>query len=217
MRSKQMSLVWGVLLVVVGLLFLAQNLGLGGLLWSGLWAFMFGDGGLAFLYVFATDYRERWWAVIPGFALLAIGGLIGMEILFPRLGDLIGGSFFLGMLGLSFLIVYVVHREHWWAVIPAGVLLTLSVVAGVDQLDIRWIDSGAIFFFGLGATFVIVSVLPTPQGPMRWALIPAGVMVILGSIVAAQGASLTRYLFPLALIVGGAYLLIRGMSVRPRE
>jgi hypothetical protein len=217
MRAKQMSLVWGLLLVVLGALFLAANLGLVGFLWDSLWALLFGAGGLAFLYVFGTDVRGRWWAVIPGFALLAIGGLIGMNAIFPWLGARLGGPFFLGMLGTSFAVVYLVERNHWWAVIPAGVLLTLATVAGVDQLPIRWLDSGALFFLGLGFTFALVAILPTPQGRMRWAFIPAGVMLVLGMIVAAQSMALLRFAVPLMLILGGAYLVLRGAIAKPRE
>jgi hypothetical protein len=215
MKRERSALIWGVILVGLGILFLLQNFGLIGTLADLLWSLVFAAGGLAFLYVFVTR-PEHWWAAIPGMALLGIGGLIGLNAIWPALGDYVGGSMFLGMLGLSFVLVYLRRREHWWAVIPAGTLLTLAGVAFVEALPLG-IDGGGIFFLGVGLTFLLLSALPTPQGRMRWALIPAGVLVVMGMLLMAQSMLLFRYLWPLAFILGGLYLVLRNARRTPQE
>jgi len=50
---------------------------------------------------------------------------------------------------------------------------------------------------------------------MKWALIPAGVMFVLGLIVmAAMGGELFAYLWPAAFIIAGLYLLVRSVLSR---
>jgi hypothetical protein len=206
-------IVIGILLIVGGILFLLQNLNLlpGG---DVFWAIAFGLGALIFLWTFISD-RQQWWALIPGFALLGIAARFVVGLLVPRAEDL-GGALFLGLLSLGFWAVYAVERQHWWAVIPGGVLLTLAVVAGMDNLfkETPWVDTGAIFFLGLGLTFMLVGILPTPQGRMRWAFIPGGILLIMGLLIALSSANLINVIAPLALIVGGGVLVWR--AFRPR-
>ncbi len=117
MQDRRTSIILGALLVVAGLVFLAQNLELLGSMENLIWVVLFGLGGLAFLYVFAAN-REQWWAIIPGFTLLGLAALIGFG---ESLGAL-GGAFFLGAIGLAFWVIYALRRDFWWAIIPAGAL-----------------------------------------------------------------------------------------------
>lgn len=211
MKRETSSIAVGALLVLGGLFFLAANFGLfqnAGQIFA---AFAFGVGGAIFLAVFATNTEHNWWAVFPAFALLGIGSLIGLSALFPRLSDTVGGGLFLGALSLSFWIVYLMRPERWWAVIPGGTLLTLAVVAllGSSTLPLLEQVSGAVFFFGLAMTFGVVYYLPTPQGRMTWAVFPATACAVLGLLVMVSAVHFFTYVWPLALIAGGLYLLYR--------
>ncbi|NLG52261.1 MAG: hypothetical protein GX552_19290 [Chloroflexi bacterium] len=212
MKKLDTPLIWGILLIAVGLLVLLQNLGvLGGNL-PLLWAVIFAAVGVRFLYVFVKN-RAIWWPLIPAFALFGLAGLLLMDALLPAEADAWGGAFFLGALALSFWAVYLVSRENWWAVIPGGVLLTLAFVAAIG--DSLWgIDSGAIFFLGLSLTFFLVAILPTPEGRMRWAWIPAVVLFVLALVVLGESASWFVYVWPIAIIALGAYFLFRALSSR---
>jgi hypothetical protein len=212
MKRLHYRLIWGALLVGVGLLLLLQNFNILGFLWGGVWAFLFAAGGAAFLVVFLS-HRNNWWAAIPGFTLLGIGALIGLGTFFPRLENAVGGSLFLGAIGLSFWVVYLRSREQWWAIIPGGVLLTLATVAGLSN-TLPWVETGGMFFLGLAATFGLVYLLPTPQGRMSWAIIPAAVLFVIGLIVTVATSSLFRYIWPAALILVGLWLIYR--VFRPR-
>ena len=171
------------------------------------WAAAFAVGGLAFLAAFISNPREVWWAAIPGFTLLGLAGVIGM----PSMWSEWAGGLFLGMIGLSFLMIYFIRRDFWWAIIPGGVLATLAVVAltssGVDEGT----ASGGLFFLGLAATFLVVYFLPTPEGRMQWALWPAGILGIIGMIVLAGAGGLASYVFPLFLVGVGGFMIFRAM------
>jgi len=212
MKLLESRVLWGLLLILGGVLFLLENLGIlqvGGLFW----ALMLGLGGLFFLSVFIQN-RGNWWAVIPGFTLLGIAALITLDHVAPRLSDTFGGSIVLGAIGLSFLLVYLVDRENWWAIIPMGVLLTLTVVAGLDEVSGLGIEMGGVFFLGLGATFALVALLPAKGAANRWAWIPAGVLGVMGMLLVAAAGELIAYLWPAALILVGGYLILQ--TLRPK-
>jgi hypothetical protein len=214
MKRTSASYLGGLLLICAGILFLLQNFGLVTIVTGAIWALLFAVGGVAFLAVFATN-QEHWWALIPGFTLLGLAGLIGLSTLFPQFGELGAALFFLAI-ALSFAIIYIMHRENWWAVIPAGVLTTLAIIiafSGNDGNDGQWVPS--VLFLGLAATFALVYFLPTPQGQMKWALWPAAVLGIMGLLMLLLVGSLANFIWPLALIAGGAALMLR--TLRRRE
>ena len=117
--------------------------------------------------------------------------------------------------GLSFLLVYLQKREFWWAVIPSGTLFTLALVAALAEIGIVPGEiTGGVFFLGLAATFGLVYMLPTPEGRMRWALIPAGILAAMGLLVVFAFSHMAQYFWPAALIVTGLYLVYRNLAIR---
>lgn len=207
MRRVNAAVVVGVFLVLLGLLLLLDNLGLlpGG--WALVLAVVFALGGLAFVWGYVTE-REWWWAAIPGMALVGIAALIAYTSLVPEAAGGVGAGLFFVSLGLGFLLIYARARENWWAVIPGGVMLTLGVVTGLESA-VSGLEMGGVFFLGLALTFVAVYLAPNPEGRMTWALIPAAVLAVMGLLILAAAIRLLGYLWPLALILGGAYLLLR--------
>jgi hypothetical protein len=204
-------ILWGVLLVVAGLIFLLESLNiliLGSLFWS----LLFFLGGIFFLSMFVSD-RSSWWWLIPGFTLLGIGGLILLSWAAPGLAETLGGALVLGGIGLSFLVVYLVNRDSWWAIIPAGVMLTLVAVT-LFSSRISGAGVGGILFLGLGLTFALVATIPTREGRMTWAWIPAGILTLIGLFILAAAEALIGYLWPIALIILGGFFLLRAFLPR---
>ncbi len=214
MGNTRVRLASGILLVAAGVLVLLQNFGI---LRSGLsllWSLCFLAAGAIFTFVFLND-RKNWWAVIPGFTLLGIGALILLDWALPATGGRWGGSLFLGALGASFWVIYANRRDQWWPIIPGGVLLTLALVAALDAgVGVVGFDTGSLFFLGLAGTFFLVYLLSQPN-KMTWALYPAGVLAVMGVVIAFASSSLARFLGPLALLVAGGYLVYRAMA-RPK-
>ena len=121
----------------------------------------------------------------------------------------------LGGIGLSFLAIYLVERANWWALIPMGVMATLALVAGLDEAQVG-IETGAIFFIGLGVTFGLVALSSGRQGDLRWAWLPAVVLLAMGVLLLATAQDLIRYAWPLALILVGGYLALRALRGNQR-
>ena len=207
MKRFDVRAVGGILLIVVGILLLLQGFGILGVVVALIWALVFGAAGLVFLYVFLTD-RANWWAVIPGFGLLGIAALIALDEFWPQVGDAVGGALFLGGVGLAFWIIYFINRKHWWAVIPGGVMFTLALVAGLSPIY-EGPAMGGVFFLGLGLTFGLLSFVPTPHGRMKWALIPAAVLLVMGLLITAITTGILDVLFAAVLILVGLYFLFR--------
>ncbi|WP_299429442.1 hypothetical protein [uncultured Meiothermus sp.] len=201
------SQTWGWVLVALGVLFLLQNMGLqiAGWIWGG----MILAAGAGFIWYFQHD-RSQWWPLIPGFTLLGLGTLILFE---PILGGNLGGGIFLAAIGLGFVAVYFVRPGNWWALIPGGTLLTLGVVAGSGAQDNA---GGVLFFTGLAITFGVVFLVG-----QRWAVFPALACLALTLVTATALQGLGGYIFPLALLAAGVYLLMRrggpGAGANPSE
>ncbi len=174
MKFLSSRLVWGIVLVIGGALLLLDTFGIfkGGELF---WTIALGIVGILFLIVYITNH-DHWWALIPGIIFLSLATTIGLDSFLPGFSDTnLGGTIILGGIALSFLLVYLAERANWWAIIPAGVMGTIAIVAVLDSGS-SGAESGGIFFLGLGITFVLVAILPTTIGQMRWAWIPAVIL-----------------------------------------
>lgn len=209
-QRRWIPVLFGVLLIIAGLVFLLDNLGIiaiGDYLVSALFIL----GGVLFMG-FAITNRRQWWAWIPGVTLASIGVLIGLEMAF---GDSLGewsGAIVVAGIGLSFLIIYLTTREQWWALIPGGAMLAIALMI-VAQAYLPENASLGIFFLGLGATFAALGLARTESGRMKWPWIPAGILAVIGLIllVSSAAADLLPILVPLILVVIGGYLLFRAL------
>ncbi len=218
MQSKRSQLGLGLLFIGAGVLFLLQNLGVFGGFSPILWAFIFAVGALFFLALFIGDYHQRWWAAIPGMTLFGLAGAAMLDALNIGLLGQMAGPFFLASIGSGFVLIFATNPAHWWAIIPGGVLGTLAVVAAVEEFGEGPFEVGSVFFLGLGITFLVLGLLPRVDGrALRWALIPAGALLLFGLLVNTPAIAYVNYIWPVALIIGGAYLLWRGYQEQGRQ
>lgn len=203
MKKFDNRVIWGGLLILLGIVFLLQEIGILGNAFEFLWILLMAAGGLVFIYVYITR-QDQWWAAIPGMALIGLALAAGSD----ELNLDFGGWLFLGSLGAGFWLVYLRQTAQWWALIPGGVLVTLALVAGLDGI----LDGGAIFFLGLAGTFTLVGALPSDQNDTRWAFIPAAALAVLGlSLGVSIPGSVVNLLIPSLIILAGGYLLIRNL------
>lgn len=212
MKRLDITSLIGISLLGIGALLLLQNLGLFRFAWDLIWGLAFAVGGVVFLLVYSRN-REQWWALIPGFTLLGIGALVALDGILPGGTGNWGGALVLGAIGLAFCALYFTRRDFWWALIPAGALLTLALVAGASEFAHGDL-SASLFFFGLAITFGLVYLLPTPEGRMDWALIPAAVLLLLALILLGAQTNLLGYIGPGLLLVAGLYLIFRTIRRR---
>jgi hypothetical protein len=198
MKRFDPQIVFGLLLLTGGALALLQTMGYLKDASDVFWGGMFIALGLLFLSLLVGGH---WWGVFPGFTLLAIGILIFL----PESMDDFGGFIFLGGIAASFWITYITApQERWWALIPAGVLTTL---AGMTIAAERFgeFQTAGFFFLGLSATFLLVALL----AGMHWAYWPALALGIMGVLGLASLFEIANYIWAVALMAAGGFLLFQ--------
>ena len=206
---REGAALWGVLLVIVGGLWLLDAANVVQLT-AGWVALLFAVPGLVFAWAFVRS-RDRWWAAIPAGALLGLAGLIASTQASWLPTDAWSASLLLGGIGLGFLAVPLRTPERWGAVIPAGVLLSLAVFIGIAP-DVDPMVAVAILMFGFALTFLLLAGIPRETGRMRWPVVPAVVLGALGTVFALGATDLlqaTQWLWPVAVIAVGLVILLR--------
>jgi len=121
-------------------------------------------------------------------ALLVVAGvswlLADMDLLRLR-GFVIAAMF--AVVGLGFGYVAARNDEHWWAWIPAGALIGLSVPIALQDLAPSLRDelgAGALMA-GLGLGFLVIALR---QPTHWWAIIPGGVLASIAAMIASRAA-----------------------------
>jgi predicted Na+-dependent transporter len=126
-------------------------------------------------------------------------------------GEYVGGLFNV-FIGLPFLVAYLASRKAWWAIIPAGVMLSIGlmiILIGILGANDRNGSIGVgVMFLGYAVTFGLLW-LRRDLHPADWAKYPAVVMVILAVFMFFSAASI-NYAWPIILIAGGLLLLYFG-------
>jgi hypothetical protein len=198
---------FGGILILAGLLVLLRNIKILDLP-NLVWGIVFISGGLIFLSNL-IKHRSTWWVIIPGFGLSGIGGAIIISDI-PGL-TLVSHSFLLAFLGISFWIVYLINHNHWWAILPGGLMFTLALIAGFRaSIDV---DLGGIFLIGLALTFAILGVLQSNR-KMTWPYIPAGILTLFGLLMTTTTAKLANMIGPAALVLIGLIIVFRAFIRR---
>lgn len=163
---------------------------------------------LPFWVAFFLD-KNNWWAIIPAGVISTITLIILLSA--TRMdGDLIGGIFMLG-LGLVFIVIYLLNREHWWALIPGGVIATIGFTALTSGLSLSPALSDrippAVFFGGLSLTFAVLWFF-REKHDTGWGRYPAIPLAFLALIYLIAGTDFDVF-WPLIMIGGGIYILLR--------
>lgn len=167
---------------------------------------------LSFFIVYMNN-RTRTWALLVAYILFVLS-------LAPAMASFSGntaayfGSVFLLAIALPFFVVYFRTQNNWWAIIPAGVMTTLAVIATLGIAG--WIHdtetggiSNAILMGGLAATFAVVWL----RHAKPWAKV---VTIVLAALAVASVffASYAEIFWPIAFLLAGGYLLYTAM--RPK-
>ena len=167
--------------------------------------------GLTFLFVYLNN-RTRTWALIVAYVF----GVLSVAPMLAAFGEMAAyfGAVFLFAVALPFFVLYFRSADNWWAIIPAGALSVVGVVAAVAIAGlINNATSGgyinAFMMGGLAVTFAVVWL----RHAKPWAKIVTIVLAILavGSVFFATQAEI---LWPVAIILVGAYLFFT--ALRPK-
>ncbi len=159
--------------------------------------------GLAFLAVYFNN-QTRTWALLVAY----IFGVLSIAPMLAAFGDVaayFGTVFFLAV-ALPFYVVYVRSAENWWAIIPAGVMTVLAVVATLGIAGVLNSATGggygfAILLAGLAVTFAVIWF----RHEKSWAKVVA-IVLGLTAIASVFFVSYYEVYWPVVLILGGIYL-----------
>jgi len=174
-------------------------------------------GGAIFLLGLALTFfavylfqRKNWWALIPSGLLALLGGIIlisHLPLIPEEWRDTLQGVFFLGGLGCAFLIFYGTRREHWWAILPGGILTVLAVVPIAQRIS--WLNPWTPFILFAGIALVFLALhLSTHMRWSLWAALASGCFGVLVQL-AAGPARISAMIFAVILIALGGLLLLR--------
>ncbi len=203
--KHNLRLIFGILFVTIGALIVLQNLNIfTGSTGNIIWAALFGAGGI-FVFVLYFNRRENWWWLVIGLIALSftasnLAALFSQSKPYSPLFALFGA-------GICFMSIYFIERRQWWVFIPGGILLSI----GVDELlQVTSPDTtiNGIIFFGMGIAFLLMFLIPSKEGRLNWAVLPAVVFLALGLISSFdQGNQALQITGPaLLLLAGGAVL-----------
>ncbi len=217
MKSANASIIAGIVLMMLGVLLMLDRVGV---LNSGaiVAPLLFAAAGVLFLSVFVRR-REHWWAAIPGSVFLGLAAVVTSAEL---TGSGASAGFLFLFMGAGFAAVSIRVPDNWWAIIPAGVMLTLAVIVALPPA-FQGTPIAAVLFLGLAATFGVLTLIPVPSsdptgtGHLKWPLIPAGVLAVLGVIMALQASALLipmDFAVPAVMIAAGIALVVYAFLAR---
>ncbi|RPJ27608.1 MAG: hypothetical protein EHM33_07430 [Chloroflexi bacterium] len=166
---------------------------------------------ISFLMVYLNN-RIRTWALIVAYAT-AVLGLAPLMSTGGRDAAYFG-PIFLFAVALPFFFVYFRFPENWWAIIPAGVVTTIAIIAalsisGIIRFEREEAFMTALLMAGLAVTFAVLWL----RHDKAWAKI---VTLILAALAVASVFFMSYYqiLWPVAIILAGIYLFYT--ALRPK-
>lgn len=179
MKSKIIAIFWAVIMIALGVVFLLQEAGmidyhqLTGKIWVVIFAVF---SGFFFLTYFLQGLREWYW-LFPAFIFAALALIIGLSG--TPLGEAINGAPVLLAITLPFLMAFLLEpRKAWWALIPAWVMLSLTlVILFKNSFSGNFI--GAFVLYSIALPFLVVYLINRQH---RWALIPFAILSVVGFI-----------------------------------
>jgi len=167
--------------------------------------------GLTFLFIYLNN-QGRIWALIVAyvFSVLSIAPMLAaggdMAVYF--------GSVFLFAIALPFFLLYFRSTDNWWAIIPAGALSVVGVIATLaiaglinDRSSGGYVN--AFMMSGLAATFAIVWL----RHAKSWAKIVTVVLAAL-AVGSVFFATYSQILWPVAIILVGTYLFFSALRTK---
>lgn len=146
--------------------------------------------------------------VIAGIGLFFLAGQIEPDI----------GRFATMFIGLALLAVFVITREYGFLV-PGSILTGIGIGIVLDTAASGQAESGVMMLSlagGFLGIWVIGSIYRLSQNHW-WPLIPGGILTIIGLVqISETDVAETLRLWPILLIVLGAFLLAKAITRRDR-
>jgi hypothetical protein len=205
-RNARLS--FGIVLILAGILLLAQRLSFIGGKWDdAIMTLAFGTGTLYFASLFFSE-RSRWWAALVAFIFLGLAASQFIEVFLPGVPGAYVCASTLLLMGLGFMAIYFIDRQMWWALIPGGVMLSLTGVVLLEELVPKVpFEPAGLLFLGLGLTFLVLYFLRTQGTRLTWAIYPALSLLLFGLFIGFGNEDLWNIIWPSIIVLLGVYFI----------
>jgi hypothetical protein len=181
--------------------------------------------GALFLFMIALSFfvvylnnRTRTWALLVAY-ILAVLGIAPLMSTGGR-DAAYYGPIFLFAVALPFFYVYFRSPENWWAIIPAGSVTSIAIIAALAIAGFineggRGAFAGAglansLLMAGLALTFAVIWL----RHEKPWARIVTVVLALV-AVASVLFASYSQLFWPVAIIVVGIYLFYTALRSKP--
>jgi hypothetical protein len=166
---------------------------------------------LTFLLVYLNN-QTRIWALIIAYVF----GVLSIAPMLAAFDEMAAyfGPVFLFAVALPFFILYFRSLDNWWAIIPAGSLTVVGIVAilAIAGLINDGTSGGYVNAFLMAGLAVVFAVLWLRHNK-AWAKIVAIVLTVV-AVASVFFVSSYEIFWPVAIILGGMYLLYT--ALRPK-
>ena len=103
------------------------------------------SAALSFLIIYLLK-RDFWWALIPAFVLGGLSVMIGLEESNLPIRDEYAVAVFLISIGLPFLLLYLIKRDFWWALIPAGTMVGVGLLVAFESVAVLFLAMAILIY-----------------------------------------------------------------------
>lgn len=173
-------------------------------------------GGIWCLSLYQRD--KMTWKLICGLIGISIGMTIILDSLSIVAGDYLGGLIVLLLAGI-FILLYSRNPKMWWALIPGGILLTVGARVLLEEAvwSFRYYADSFVLI-GIGLTFGYLYKIRTAENRLDWAKWLAIICLVIGGVKLLNeifyDLHIEEFALPVALILIGAYLILRNLRRR---
>lgn len=194
-------------LIAIGVLVLLQNTGIAdGETGQVVSTVVLAAAGIFFIGLYFPSRRQWFWVAL-GLVFFSFA-LSKLVYFFPSLNEFYRQVIIFGGVGISFLTIYLHNRMQWWAMFPAGLLISISASQVAENL-LPSLETSGILVLGLGLTFMVLYAVPTPVGRLKFALLPALILLVVAAVIILGAPyNLSDYLLPGLILIAGVVLIL---------
>jgi hypothetical protein len=178
MSNKQNNLVWGVVLFILGCLFLVENMGLIADFPQAMWTAVLGGASLFLVVVYFFNNKGNWKWLFPIF--IAGGLLLSAVLSLTTINPIWIGALLMVSISTPFWMIFLFDKkENWWALLPGWATTALALIILVSEM---WTKEmiGALVIWSVALPFVVFYFRSQVH---RLALIPGFFIILAGAIV----------------------------------
>jgi lipid-A-disaccharide synthase-like uncharacterized protein len=178
MKGKIVRIFWGIALIALGALSLADKLGYVNLelITNQMWTIAFAVTSAAFFLSYILSGVKQWGWLFPALIFAALALTIKMTDGNPD-GPIIAIPILLSI-AIPFYVGYLMNHRHWGLLIPAWVLTVVAVIPALtERIDSNLI--AALFLYAIALPFLVAYLVNRQR---QWAFITAAVMAFIGSL-----------------------------------